>query len=86
MPTRFGGRFSGGEPRLHWTRRSRSTSSDWRKVLVELEDLRAARNTAGRAIGKAKDNDERQRLIAAQRDSAARIDELEDQLREFDPR
>ena len=32
-----------------------------RNVLVELEDLRAARNTAGRAIGKAKDNDERQR-------------------------
>ncbi len=53
-----------------------------RSVLVELEELRAARNTAGRAIGKAKDQAERQRLIAAQRASAARIDELEAELRE----
>ena len=52
-----------------------------RGVLVELEELRAERNNAGRAIGTATDNDERQRLIAAQRDSAARIDELEEQLR-----
>ncbi len=52
-----------------------------RAVLVELEELRAARNSAGRAIGKAKDNEERQRLIAAQRESATRIDELEEQLR-----
>ena len=51
-------------------------------MLVELEELRAARNTAGRAIGKAKDQAERQRLIAAQRASAARIDELEAELRE----
>ena len=55
-----------------------------RSVLVELEELRASRNTAGRAIGKARDNDERQRLIAAQRESAARIDELEQQLREIE--
>ena len=55
-----------------------------REVLVELEELRAARNTAGRAIGKAKDNEERQRLIAAQRESASRIDELEEQLREIE--
>ena len=54
-----------------------------RRVLVELEELRASRNTAGRAIGKAKDNEERQRLIAAQRESASRIDELEEQLREI---
>ena len=53
-----------------------------RRVLVELEELRASRNTAGRAIGKAKDNEQRQRLIAAQRESASRIDELEGQLRE----
>ena len=53
-----------------------------RQVLVELEELRAARNTAGRAIGKAKDNEERQRLIAAQRQSASRIDELEERLRQ----
>ncbi len=55
-----------------------------RIVLVELEELRAERNNAGRAIGKAKDNDERQRLIAAQRESAARIDELEEQLRDVE--
>ncbi len=55
-----------------------------RGVLVELEELRAARNNAGRAIGKARDNEERQRLIAAQRESAARIDELEDQLRDVE--
>ena len=55
-----------------------------RRVLVELEELRASRNTAGRAIGKAKDNEERQRLIAAQRESASRIDELEQQLREIE--
>ena len=53
-----------------------------RRVLVELEELRASRNTAGRAIGKAKDNEQRQQLIAAQRESASRIDELEGQLRE----
>ncbi len=52
-----------------------------RAVLVELEELRAARNVAGRQIGKAKDQEERQRLIAAQRQSASRIDELEEQLR-----
>ena len=55
-----------------------------RGVLVELEDLRAARNSAGRAIGQAADNDERQRLIAAQRESASKIDELEERLRELD--
>ena len=55
-----------------------------RSVLVELEELRASRNTAGRAIGKAKDSEERQRLIAAQRESASRIDELEERLRDIE--
>ena len=55
-----------------------------RSVLIELEELRAARNTAGRAIGKAKDNEDRQRLIASQRESASRIDVLEEQLRELE--
>ena len=55
-----------------------------REVLVELEELRASRNAAGRAIGRAKDQEERQRLIDAQRDSAARIDQLEAQLRLHD--
>ena len=55
-----------------------------RSVLIELEELRAARNTAGRAIGKANDNEKRQRLIASQRESASRIDVLEEQLRELE--
>ena len=55
-----------------------------RSVLIELEELRAARNTAGRAIGKARDNEERQQLITAQRKSASRIDVLEEQLRELE--
>lgn len=52
-----------------------------RSVLVELEDLRASRNAAGRAIGQATDQAERQRLIEAQRESATRIDQLEASLR-----
>ncbi len=55
-----------------------------RTLLVELEELRAARNAAGREIGRARDDDERQRLIAAQRDSASRIDELEERQREIE--
>ena len=54
----------------------------WREILQELEQLRAQRNQAGRAIGKAKDDDERQQLIAAQRETAGRIDALEEQLKE----
>ena len=53
-----------------------------RGILVELEDLRAERNRAGRAIGKAANDEDRRRLIAAQRESAARIDQLEAELRE----
>lgn len=54
----------------------------WRSILAELEALRAERNRAGKAIGKAGSDEERQRLIAAQRESAARIDELEADLKE----
>lgn len=54
----------------------------WRSILAELETLRAERNRAGKAIGKAGSDEERQRLIAAQRESAARIDELEADLKE----
>ena len=53
-----------------------------REILAELEELRAARNTAGRNIGRAQNDDERQRLIAEQRESAQRIDALEASLRE----
>ena len=54
----------------------------WREILAELEQLRASRNEAGRRIGRAKDNDERQALIAEQRASAERIDALEAALRD----
>ena len=54
----------------------------WRSILAELEALRAERNRAGKAIGKAGSDEERQRLIAAQRESAAQIDELEADLKE----
>ena len=62
---------------------AKSTNSD-ATCWSNWRSLRAARNTAGRAIGKAKDNEERQRLIAAQRESAERIDKLEERLREVE--
>ena len=55
-----------------------------RTVLVELEKLRAQRNEAGKAIGKAKDEAERQSLIDGQRTVADRLDELEQQQRTID--
>ena len=55
-----------------------------RTVLVELERLRAQRNEAGKAIGKAKDEAERQSLIDGQRSVADRLDELEQQQRTID--
>ena len=55
-----------------------------RTVLVELERLRAQRNEAGKAIGKAKDEAERQSLIDGQRTVADRLDELEQQQRTID--
>ena len=55
-----------------------------RAILAQLETLRAERNRAGKAIGKATNTEERERLIAEQRQAAARIDELEAALREAD--
>src|SRR5690606_10951979 len=55
-----------------------------RALLVEVEQMRADRNKAGKAIGSAKDADERQRLIEEQRGVAGRLDELEARLRETD--
>ena len=55
-----------------------------RTVLVELERLRAQRNEAGKAIGKAKDEAERQSLIDGQRTVADRLDKLEQQQRTID--
>jgi len=56
-----------------------------RTILTQLEKLRADRNEAGKAIGKAQDDAERQRLIDSQRDVADRIDALEADLREVEP-
>ncbi len=53
-----------------------------REILAELEELRAGRNEAGRRIGRAESDEERQRLIAEQRATAERIDELEASLRD----
>ncbi len=57
-----------------------------RKILVEVEQLKAERNRAGKAIGKAKDKAERDTLIGAQRAVADRIDALDAQLRDVDAR
>ena len=57
-----------------------------RKILVEVEQLKAERNRAGKAIGKAKDKAERDTLICAQRAVADRIDALDAQLRDVDAR
>ncbi len=58
--------------------------ADRRGILVEVEQLKAERNTAGKAIGKAKDEGDRKRLIDAQRQVADRIDALDVRLREVD--
>ena len=55
-----------------------------RTILGELEQLKADRNQAGKAIGKAKEQAQREALIAAQREVAGRIDELDERLRSVD--
>jgi seryl-tRNA synthetase len=55
-----------------------------RALLAEVESMRADRNEAGRLIGAAKSDEERQRLIEEQRAVAGRLDELEAQLSETD--
>ena len=55
-----------------------------RTVLVELEKLRAERNRAGKEIGQAQDEAERQVLIDAQRAVADRLNVLEDRQRAID--
>jgi seryl-tRNA synthetase len=52
-----------------------------RRLLVEVEQLRAERNVASKAIGQTKDPDERNRRIAEQREVGQRIDYLDAQLR-----
>ena len=53
-----------------------------RALLAEVEAMRADRNRAGKAIGAARDGEERERLIAEQRAVAGRLDEMEGRLRE----
>ena len=53
-----------------------------RALLAEVEAMRADRNRAGKAIGAARDDGERERLIAEQRAVAGRLDDLEGRLRE----
>ncbi|MCA9848766.1 MAG: serine--tRNA ligase, partial [Dehalococcoidia bacterium] len=53
-----------------------------RSLLVQVESMRKDRNDASKAIGTAKDNDERQRLIEAQRAVSGKLDALEAELKE----
>lgn len=55
-----------------------------RALLAEVEQLRAERNAASKAIGQTKDTDERERRIAAARILGDRLTELEARLREHE--
>jgi len=57
-----------------------------RRVLLEVEALKAERNQAGKRIGATKDPGERQRLIDEMRGVSERIDALEQDLRETEER
>ena len=53
-----------------------------RALLIDIEQLNAAKNAASKAIGAAKDPAERDRLIAEQRAAPQRLDGLNEQLRD----
>jgi len=55
-----------------------------RSLIQQVEEMRKDRNDASKAIGTAKDQDERQRLIEAQRAVSGRLDGLEADLREVE--
>ena len=55
-----------------------------RSILTEVEQLKAERNQAGKAIGQARDAAARDALIAAQRAGAGRIDALDERRRAVD--
>ncbi len=57
-----------------------------RSLLVQVEAMRKDRNDASKAIGTAKDNAERQRLIEEQRAVSGKLDTLEADLRESEGR
>ena len=52
-----------------------------RSLLTDVEAMRRDRNEAGKRIGAARDDAERQRLIEEQRAVAGRLDAMEDELR-----
>ena len=56
--------------------------SERRRILLEVESLKAERNQAGKRIGASKDAGERQRLIDGMRGVSERIDTLEKELRQ----
>jgi seryl-tRNA synthetase len=56
--------------------------TEYRGFLGEVERLRAERNRASKEIGSAKDPEERQRLIAAQRAVGSELGDLEGRLRD----
>lgn len=55
-----------------------------RKLIQEVETLRAKRNTGSKEIGQAKDADERQKKIKAMRAIGNRIDNLDEELAEVE--
>jgi seryl-tRNA synthetase len=57
-----------------------------RRVLLEVESLKAERNQAGKRIGATRDAGERQRLIGEMRGVSERIDALEKDLRQTEER
>ncbi len=57
-----------------------------RRLLLEVENLRAEQNAAGKRIGSTKDPAERQRLIDAMKGVSARIAELEPALKDVEER
>jgi seryl-tRNA synthetase len=63
-----------------------TTDAERRRILQELEALRAERNQASRRIGATKDAEERQRLIAEQSGVRDRVDALETLLKDVEAR
>jgi seryl-tRNA synthetase len=56
----------------------------WRQMLVEVEELKAQRNTVSREIGRMKEPGERQAKIDAMRQVGDRIAELDEQVRQVE--
>lgn len=63
-----------------------SLDAERRRLLVEVENLRAEQNATGKRIGATKDPAERQQLIDAMKGVSARIAELEPSLKDVEER